>query len=187
MIKTGGKLTLAGAAELMNLRNAELALKRARSDLATTIRGDYYTLLVAKETVRVNKALAHFTDEIFRLQADLLGGGFAASHEPAALRSQAFLVRLGYQQAIANYIYAWKQLVADMGLKQLPLSAVEGEVDRLIPYYDYDEVLAHVLHNHTDVLTARATSIKGATTASSWPGSLPFPTSKCVATSSKST
>jgi cobalt-zinc-cadmium efflux system outer membrane protein len=154
VIKTGGKLTLAGAANEMNLRNAELAVKRARSNLATTIRGDYYTLLVAKETVRVNRALAHFTDEIFRLQADLLGGGFAASHEPAALRSQAFIVRLAHRQAIANYIYAWKQLVADMGLKSLPLSQVEGEVDRLIPYYDYDTVLAHVLRNHTDVLTA---------------------------------
>ena len=161
VVKTGGKLTLAGAANMMNLRNAELALKRARSDLATTIRGDYYTLLVAKETVRVNRALAHFTDEIFRLQADLLGGGFAASHEPAGLRSQAFVVRLGYQQAIANYVMAWKQLVADMGLKQLPLSQVEGEVDRLIPYYDYDQILAHVLRNHTDILTA-AITIKGA-------------------------
>jgi cobalt-zinc-cadmium efflux system outer membrane protein len=155
VIKTGGKLNLAGAAAQMNLVTAELALKRARFDLATTIRSDYYTLVVAKETVRVNKALAHFTDEIYRLQADLLGGGFAASHEPAALRSQAFIVRLAYQQAIASYVYAWKQLVADMGLKQLPLSAVDGEVDRLIPYYDYDAILAHVLRNHTDILTAR--------------------------------
>ncbi len=161
VIKTGGKLTLAGATNLMNLRNAELALKRARSDLATTIRGDYYTLLVARETVRVNKALAHFTDEIFRLQADLLEGGFASSHEPAALRSQAFIVRLGYQQAITNYVAAWQQLVADMGLRHLPLGQVEGEVDRLIPYYDYDKVLAIVLQNHTDVLTA-VNTIKGA-------------------------
>ena len=44
-----------------------------------------------------------------------------------------------------------------MGLKQLPLSNVEGQVDRLIPYYDYDAVLAHVLRNHTDVITARMT------------------------------
>ncbi|SIO59877.1 outer membrane protein, cobalt-zinc-cadmium efflux system [Singulisphaera sp. GP187] len=157
VIKTGGKLKLQTAAAQMNLRNAELALRRARFDLATTIRTDYYNLLVTRETLRVNKALAHFTDEIFRLQADLLGGGFTASHEPAALRSQAFIVRLGYQQAIANSVFAWKQLVADMGLKQLPLSAVEGQVDRLIPHYDYDAVLAHVLRNHTDVLTARNT------------------------------
>ena len=123
VIKTGGKLTLGAAAAQMNLVNARLALRRARSDLATAVRGAYYSLVVARETVRVNKALARFTDEIYRLQADLLAGGFAASHEPAALRSQAFIIRLGYKQAIANYLYAWKQLVAAMGLRQLPLSA----------------------------------------------------------------
>jgi cobalt-zinc-cadmium efflux system outer membrane protein len=161
VIKTGGKLTLAVAGARMAMIVAELALKRARYNLATTIRGDYYTLLVAKETVRVNKGLAHFTDEIFRLQADLGKGGFAGAHEPAALRSQAFIVRLAHKQSIANYIYAWKQLVADMGMRQLPLSEVEGQVDRLIPYYDYDDLLARVLANHTDILTARA-NIAGA-------------------------
>ena len=79
----------------------------------------------------------------------------ATSRRPCGPRPSSFASR--YKQSIANYIYAWKQLVADMGLRQLPLSAVEGQVDRLIPYYDYDAVLAHVLRNHTDVLTARAT------------------------------
>jgi cobalt-zinc-cadmium efflux system outer membrane protein len=37
----------------------------------------------------------------------------------------------------------------------LPLSAVEGRVDKLVPYYEYDTVLAHILRSHTDVLTAR--------------------------------
>jgi len=156
VIKTGGKLTIAVAGARMAMIVAELALKAARYSLATTIRGDYYTLLVAKETVRVNRGLAFFTDEIYRLQADLLGGGFAGAHEPAALRSQAFIVRLAHKQSIANYIYAWKQLVADMGVRQLPLSDVEGQIDRLIPYYDYDEVLARVLANHTSIHTARA-------------------------------
>jgi cobalt-zinc-cadmium efflux system outer membrane protein len=157
VVKTGGKLKLAAAAAEMDLRNAELALKRARSDLATQVRTAYYNLLVARETVRVNKALARFTDEIYRLQTDLLGRGFAAGHEPAALRAQAFTVRLAYKQAIVNYAYAWKQLVATLGLPQLPLTEVEGRVDRLIPYYEYDAVLAHVLRKHTDVLAARNT------------------------------
>jgi cobalt-zinc-cadmium efflux system outer membrane protein len=157
VIKTGGKLKLQASAATMDLRNAELAFRRARSDLATQVRTAYYNLLVARETVRVDKALAGFADEIYRLQADLLGGGFAASHEPAALRAQAASIRLAYKQAIVNSIYAWRQLVAIIGLPQLPLSDVEGRVDRLIPYYDYDAVWAHILGNHTDVLIARNT------------------------------
>ena len=139
----------------MDLHNAELALRRARSDLATQVRNAYFAVLVAKETVRVNKALAHFTDEVYRLQADLLAGGFAAPYEPAALRAQAYTARLAYQQSIQTYIYSWKQLVATINVRQLPLSEVAGRVDSAIPYYDYDAILAYVLRNHTDVLTAR--------------------------------
>jgi cobalt-zinc-cadmium efflux system outer membrane protein len=153
-IKTGGKLRLQTAAAEMDLHNAELALRRARSDLATQVRSAYFAVLVAKETVRVNKALAHFTDEVYRLQADLLVGGFAAPYEPAALRAQAFSARLAYKQAIQTYVYCWKQLVAAINVRQLPVSEVAGRVDSAIPYYDFDAILAYVVRNHTDVLTA---------------------------------
>ena len=154
-IKTGGKLRLQTAAAEMALHNAELALRRARSDLATQVRNAYFAVLVGKETVRVNEALAHFTDEVYRLQARLLAGGFAAPYEPAALRAQAYHARLAYRQASRRYIYSWKQLVAAINVRQLPLSEVAGRVDSAIPYYDYDAILAYVLRNHTDVLTAR--------------------------------
>jgi cobalt-zinc-cadmium efflux system outer membrane protein len=155
VVKTGGKLKLQGAAAEMDLQNAELALRRARSDLATSVRNAYYALLVAKETVRVNRGLADFTDEVYRLQAELLRGGFAAPYEPATLRALAYTARLAHKQAISTYGYSWKQLVAVVGLHQAPLTEVAGRIDRLIPYYDYDAVLGHVLRSHTDVLTAR--------------------------------
>ncbi len=154
-IKTGGKLKLQAAAAQRALENAQLALKRARGDLSTQVRNAYFGLLVAKETVRVTKAMAHFTDEVYLYQEDLLEHGFAASYDPAILRAQAWTARLAYTQAVQSYIYAWKQLVAAVGLRQLPLTEVAGRIDAFIPYYDYDTVLAHVLQNHTDVLTAR--------------------------------
>jgi cobalt-zinc-cadmium efflux system outer membrane protein len=154
-IRTGGKQRLQKAAAEMALHNAELALRRARSDLATQVRNAYFAVLVSQEDCRVNEALVRFTDEVYRLQARLLAGGFAAPYEPAALRAQAFTARLGYKQCIQGGIYAWKQLVATINMRQLPLSEVAGRVDSTIPYYDYDAILAYVLRNHTDVLTAR--------------------------------
>ena len=163
-IKTGGKLGLQKAAAEMDLHNAELALHRARSDLATQVRNAYFAVLVAKETVRVNKALAHFTEEVYRLQAQMLAGGFAAPYEPAALRAQAYSARLAYKQAIQTYIYSWKQLVAALNVRQLPLTEVAGRVDSFIPYYDFDAILAYVVRNHTDVLIARNGIRRPATT-----------------------
>jgi outer membrane protein, heavy metal efflux system len=155
VVKTGGKLKLASAAAEMDLQNAQLALRRARSDLATRVRQAYYALLVAKETMRVNRALAKFTDDIYGLHTGILQAGNAASYEPLALRAQAYSVRLAYDQSIQNYLMAWKQLVTMIGQRQLPLTQVEGRIDAVIPYFDYDTVLGYVLRNHTDVLTAR--------------------------------
>jgi cobalt-zinc-cadmium efflux system outer membrane protein len=154
-IVTGGKLRIASAAAEMALRKAELALRKARSDLATRVRTAYYTLLVAQETMRVNRALAHFTDEVYRLQERLVEAAQAAPHEPMALRSQAWTTRYAYQQSIQSYIYAWEQLVAAIGLRHVPLTEVAGRADALIPYFDYDMVRAYMLQNHTDVLTAQ--------------------------------
>jgi cobalt-zinc-cadmium efflux system outer membrane protein len=156
-IRTFGKQKLMAAIAQKDLDNAELALRRARYDLATQVRNAYFALLVAHETVRVTRGLARFTDEIYRLQTSYLAGGFAAPYEPAALRAQAHATRLAYKQAVQSYQYAWKQLVAALGLPQLPLSQVAGRVDRMLPYYDYDAVLAYVLSRHTDILTARNT------------------------------
>jgi cobalt-zinc-cadmium efflux system outer membrane protein len=154
-IITGGKMKLGVAAAQKDLDNAILALKRARNDLATAVRNAYFTLLVDKETLAVARSLVQFSDDIYRLQIGLVKGASAAPYEPTALRAQTQMNRLAYRQAIQSFIYDWKALVATLGLPQLPLSEIAGSVDRFIPYYDYDEVRAHVLQNHTDILTAR--------------------------------
>jgi cobalt-zinc-cadmium efflux system outer membrane protein len=63
---------------------------------------------------------------------------------------------LAYKQSITSYIFAWKQVVSTVGLRQMPLSEVSGRIDAHIPYFDFDAVYAHVYTNHTDILTARA-------------------------------
>jgi cobalt-zinc-cadmium efflux system outer membrane protein len=155
LIKTGGKLKLATAAAMKDLENAELALKRARSDLATAVRNAYFALIVSRETVEVTQALAQFTGEIYQLQANLTMLGLAAAYEPAALRASAYSARLAYRQAIETYVYNWKQLAAAVGVRDLPFSEVAGRPDQLIPRFDYNKVLAHVSEKHTDILTAQ--------------------------------
>jgi cobalt-zinc-cadmium efflux system outer membrane protein len=155
VIKTGGKLKLATAAAMMDLLNAEIALKRARSDLATSVRSNYFSFIVSLEAVQVTRALAQFTDEMYRLQVNLLQAGIPAPYEAASMRAQANMARLAYRQAIETYVMNWKQLAAAVGVRDLPLGQVAGQVDQLIPRYDYNGLLALVLRNHTDVLTAK--------------------------------
>ena len=84
VIKTASKLKLQQAAAMMDLLNAKLALRRAYSDLAYQVRTNYFAVLVALESVRINEALYHFTDEIYRVQVELVEGTVAAPMSPCS-------------------------------------------------------------------------------------------------------
>ena len=149
----GGKQKLGSAASQKDLDNAILALKRCAQ---RPVHRRAHRLLRGARRCRdiggepgagaVQRRDLSTPDRVApRAQA--------APYEPTALRAQAFTVRLAYKQAIASYLYDWKTLVATLGLPQLPLSEIAGQVDRFIPYYDYDEVLRLRLaqsHRHPD-------------------------------------
>jgi cobalt-zinc-cadmium efflux system outer membrane protein len=156
IIKTGNKLKLQQAAATMDLLNAELALRRAQSDLASQVRANYFAVLVAQENMRVNKALVRFTDSIYQSQLALLAPnvGLAAPYEPMQLRPLALQARFNFLQARNQYQASWKQLAASMGLVGMPLTELAGRVDMPVPVFAYDDVLNHMLREHTDVLSA---------------------------------
>jgi cobalt-zinc-cadmium efflux system outer membrane protein len=157
VIKGANKIKLAKAAATMDLRNAELAYRKAVSDLATQVRSTYFAVLVALENIKVNRALARFTDRVYRVQVDLVPGGLAAPYEPIQLRPLVLQARLNLIQARNQYIASWKQLAAALGLPNMPPTELAGRVDLPVPVFRYEDVLARVLTQHTDILTAQNT------------------------------
>jgi cobalt-zinc-cadmium efflux system outer membrane protein len=155
LIKTAGKLQLARAVATLDLRNAELALKRAQTDLITRVRTGYFQVLVARENIRISKTLAEFADKVYMVQLEQLRlGGIPAGYEPMYLRALALQTRGNLVQARNAYVSTWKQLAAAMGVVAMPLTELAGRVDMPAPVYDFDTVLRRVLAQHTDVLTA---------------------------------
>ncbi len=155
LIKTAGKLQLARAVSTMDLRNAQLALRKAQSDMITRVRRGYFQVLVARENIRLSHLLADFAERAYRSQALVVQrGGLAAAYEPFYLRYLAAQTRGSLVVARNRYISAWKQLAAAMGVPAMPPTEIVGRVDMPLPVYDYDRVLAHVLRYHTDLLTA---------------------------------
>ncbi len=155
--KTAGKLEVAQASATMAWRNSQVAFRRAQSDLATQVRQNYFAVLVAQENVKISKALARFTDEIYRIQVDLLEAGEAATYEPMQLRVQAMQTRAGLVQARNRYTAAWRQLATTLGLPGMKPTQLAGRIDMPLPVYRYEKSLAYVLSKHTDVLTAQNT------------------------------
>ena len=152
--KGANKIQLQRAQARMDLANAEVALRKAQSDLAYQVRSNYFAVLVALENVRVNRALAEFTDEIYRIQVTLLEKGFAAAYEPMQLHPIVLQARFNLLQARNQYEASWRQLAAALGKPGLPPTELAGRVDLPVPVFHHDAVLAKVLSRHTDVLTA---------------------------------
>lgn len=156
-IKTMGKLKLAQAAASMDLTNTELAYRRAETDLMAQVRGGYFGVLVAQESMRANKALVHLTDEMYRVMVDQFRGGELAPYEPMQVGALSATARGSLLTARNNYQLAWKQLASAMGLPGMPPTEVAGRADMPIPRFEYAKAIAHVLSNHTDVQTAAVT------------------------------
>jgi cobalt-zinc-cadmium efflux system outer membrane protein len=149
------KLQLARAAAALDVRNAELALRRAEADLATRVRGAWFAYLVALESVRINRSLVQFANDVYQTQVKrVVRAGVAAAYEPIYLRALATQTRANLVQARNRRIASWKQLASAVGVPGLPPTALAGRLDIPIPLFEYQEVLARVLAHHTDVRTA---------------------------------
>jgi cobalt-zinc-cadmium efflux system outer membrane protein len=155
VIKTSNKLELQGAAAKMDLFNAQLALRRARFDVAYQVRTNYFNVLVAQENVKVSRAFALFTEEIYVMQVKLLQGNQAAAYTPLQLRPLALQARFNLTQATNQFYASWRQLTSSLGLPEMPPTEVTGRVDLPVPLFDFEAVRQRVLSQHTDVLTAK--------------------------------
>ena len=154
-IVTGGKLRLAKASAEVDLQNAEVALQRARYDLATQVRSNYLGVLVALERIKVNNALAQFAGRVYRLQARRVAAGQAAAYEPLQLRVLAVQAQTQLIQSNQQYIAAWRKLAITLNCPEMPPSLLAGRVDGPVPLVSYDAAREQILRSHTDLVTAQ--------------------------------
>lgn len=154
LIKTAGKLGLAQKVAGFDYINALVAVRRARVDVTAAVRTQYFAALVARQGLEVNRALVGLADEVYGLQLKQLAAGVAVGYEPLQLYAQAEQARNALTQSQNAYRAAWKQLSAAVGRPDLPPAPLAGAADAPAPEFAQDGLLARVLEQHTDILTA---------------------------------
>jgi cobalt-zinc-cadmium efflux system outer membrane protein len=154
-IVTGGKLKLARAAAEVDVENAELALRRARYDLATQVRSNYLAVLVSLERIKVNNALKEFAERVYRTQISRVTAGQAAPYEPLQLRVLAAQAETQLIQSNHEYDAAWRRLVATLNCPDMAPTALAGQLDGPVPQIAYEAALDRILRTHTDLVTAQ--------------------------------
>jgi len=154
-IVTGGKLKLARAAAGVDVENAQLALRRARYDLATQVRSNYLAVLVSLERIKVNNALKEFAERVYRTQISRVTAGQAAPYEPLQLRVLAAQAQTQLIQSNHEYEAAWRRLAATLNAPDMPPTALAGRLDGPVPQIAYQAALDCILKTHTDLVTAQ--------------------------------
>lgn len=163
VIKTPGKLDLAESVANGDVWNAELAKKKSHIELITMVRGAYFATMIARENVKITEALVAFTDSVYRNQVEQLKGGLVSASEPVQLRALAVLARTALAQARNRHDAAWRQLVATIGVPDLPTGYLEGVSDIPMESIDYDSAMAYIVTNHTDIAAAHNSEIQART------------------------
>src|ERR1043165_2980883 len=153
-IVTMGKKTIARESARREILIAEQRLRQAESDLQAQVRTGYFALLSARENYRVTRGLAELTDELFSILLSQFREGFAAAYEPMQIRVLSMQSRQTLVLAHNRYLSTWRQLAANLGVPDMPLTKVEGRIDMAVPHYEYEKVLAHVLSRHSDMVAA---------------------------------
>ncbi|MGO9108847.1 MAG: TolC family protein [Thermoguttaceae bacterium] len=154
-IVTGGKLRLAKASAGVDLHNAELALTRARYDLATQVRSNYLGVLVARERIKVNDALAQFANRVYRLQVNRVSAGEAAAYEPLQLRVLAVQAQAQLIQSNHEYEASWRKLAVTLNSPDMAPTPLAGRIDGPVPLISYEAARNQILRTHTDLVTAQ--------------------------------
>ena len=154
-IVTGGKLRLAKASAEVDFHNAELALRRARYDLATQVRSNYLGVLVARERIKVNDGLTQFADHVYRLQAKRVSAGEAAAYEPLQLRVLAVQAQTQLIQSNQQYVAAWRKLAVTLNCPEMAPTLLAGRIDGPVPEIGYEAAREQILRTHTDLVTAQ--------------------------------
>src|SRR5579884_192014 len=153
-IITGGKLTIQQAIATMEVLSTKLALRKAKADMWTQVRSNYFAVLVALQGIRYSEALYTFANYLYEYQIkQLVTAKLAAAYEPMQLRPLVFQARFDIIQARNKYAASWHQLAASLGLPDMPPAQLEGSVYMPIPVFDYDAVASR-LEYHTQVRSA---------------------------------
>jgi cobalt-zinc-cadmium efflux system outer membrane protein len=149
------KIRLAQAVAQADRDLANQTYRTIENEVIAGVRRGYFAVLAAQETMRVQEALGRFTDEVYRVQVDLVRSGQSAAYEPLQLRVMAYQSRAQLVQARNRYVAAWKQLAATVGRPDMPPLLLAGSIDQPMPLIRHEALRAKILAGHTSIAAAR--------------------------------
>lgn len=146
---TSGKLKLDSQAEWRGVRQADLRWRQVHFEVLTTVRQRFYTTLAAQTRVEILTNLADIANKSKNVGDRLLRGGEGTRTDALLLDIEFDRAQIAHKSALATLEADLHQLAAGVGLADLKIERVKGDIDTRLPEYEMLAVQAGVISLNT--------------------------------------
>jgi len=146
---TSGKLKLDSQAEWRSVREADLRWRQKHFEVLTTVRRRFYTALAAQTRVDILVNLADIAQKSKTVGDRLLRGGEGTRTDALLLDIEYDRAAIARRSAQATLDANLRQLSAGVGMPDMIISRVSGDLDTKLPEYEMLAVQAGVISLNT--------------------------------------
>lgn len=162
-IVVAGKLRLNRSAAVRAVEQAELAFVRARFDLLTAVRTEFYNALASQRKVEILKSLVEITTKSRDSSVKLREGGEGTQADVLLLEIELERAEVALQNAEALLAAAKRRLAAALGEPTLPIRTVVGDLATALPDYEFEFLREGILAENALVSIAQIEVIRNQT------------------------
>jgi cobalt-zinc-cadmium efflux system outer membrane protein len=154
-IVTGNKLGLSRAAALKEVDQAALRVASERYRLFTEVRQNYFEVLALQRRADILTQLIGLAEQSVENANKLLKAKEGSELDVVQLEVDLERYRADLDATSKSLPAAFRRLAASVGVDDLPVSRVAGDLDGPLPDYDLDRVRAYVVGIHPDLRSAQ--------------------------------
>jgi cobalt-zinc-cadmium efflux system outer membrane protein len=155
-IVTAGKLRLDRAKYAQEVSQTEAQALAQQYRVVNSVRISFYRLLAMQRLLEVRADLLKVAEDAVQTTEELVNIGAANKPDLLQARIEARQERLALENARTQYEAAWRHLAALVGVPEMAMSRLEGDLEKGVSMPDIDASLAHLLEASPEVQVAVA-------------------------------
>lgn len=151
----GQKLKLSQQVASQEIRQAIRELEAQRMRVLNDARREFYSVLVAQESVRVTEELVAIAEKAVSVSGELLEAQESGRVDLLQASVELESVRIGLTNAKLRYQSAWRRLTAVAGIPGMAPATAMGDLRVLPVNLTWDEELSRILGSSPQIAAAR--------------------------------
>lgn len=153
---TGHKLRLNREVAAWEIQKAERDLDAFRLRVLTDVRIGYYDVLIAQRRRELAAELVQIAEKGQQSAEALFKGQEVSQADPLRARVEAETARIVLQNSINQHVEAWRRLTAVLGMPEMQIQRVQGDVKAEHMNLQWDETLTNLMTESPELAAALA-------------------------------